>query len=178
MKTDRRGFMLGAFTGIGVAGVLYTMKRTWDPLPSVQHAGATTINLNNINDNELMIYKWRGKPIFVLKKTSEMVEKQSSNDSARDIIIDDRHYMLCIGLCTHLGCIPAYRAAKHIFQCACHGAEYDSSAINIRAPAPLPMLIPPFEVIGNSLRIGEEGTVYRKMKEAGVLGLKKIDPYV
>jgi len=43
MKKDRRGFILSAFTGIGAAGALYAMKRTGDPLPSVQHAGVTTI---------------------------------------------------------------------------------------------------------------------------------------
>ena len=177
MKTDRRGFMLGAFTGIGAAGVLYAMKRTWDPLPSVQHAGVTTIDLNEIQENALMIYKWRGKPIFVLKKTADIVAQQSANDLARDIIVGEEHYMLCIGLCTHLGCIPAYRESKHIFLCACHGAEYDTSAINTKAPAPLPMLIPPFKVKGMRLVVGEEGEAYVKMKQKGLLGLKKLDPY-
>ncbi len=178
MKTDRRGFMLGAFTGIGAAGALYAMKRTWDPLPSVQHAGVTTIELSALKDNELMIYKWRGKPIFILKKTPDIVAKQSANDLARDIVVEEAHYMLCIGLCTHLGCIPAYRESKHIFLCACHGAEYDTSAINTKAPAPLPMLIPPFKVQGKTLLIGEEGAQYIKMKQAQVLGLKVLDPKV
>jgi ubiquinol-cytochrome c reductase iron-sulfur subunit len=177
MKQDRRGFILGAFTGIGAVGALYAMKRTWDPLPSVQHAGVTTIELSDIKENELMIYKWRGKPIFVLKKTPDIVAKQSANDLARDIIVGEEHYMLCIGLCTHLGCIPAYRESQHIFLCACHGAEYDASAINIKAPAPLPMLIPPFNVKGMNLIIGEEGEAYAKMKKNKLLGLKKLDPY-
>lgn len=71
MKQDRRGFILGTFTGIGVAGALYAMKRTWDPLPSVKNAGITSIDVSTLKINELMIYKWRGKPIFLLKKTKQ-----------------------------------------------------------------------------------------------------------
>jgi ubiquinol-cytochrome c reductase iron-sulfur subunit len=44
------------------------MKRSWDPLPSVKAAGFTTIDLSAAQENVLNIEKWRGKPIFVLKK--------------------------------------------------------------------------------------------------------------
>lgn len=107
-----------------------------------------------------------------------MLEKEHANDKARNILIEGDAYMLCIGLCTHLGCIPAYRESSHLFLCACHGAEYDTSAINTKAPAPLPMLIPPFKVKGFTLTIGEKGKQYLKMKEAKVLGLKVLDPKV
>ena len=176
MKEDRRGFMLGAFTGIGAVGALYAMKRTWDPLPSVKNAGVTSIDLSTMSPNELMIYKWRGKPIFILKKDQAMLDNEHQNDKARNILVDGEQYMLCIGLCTHLGCIPAYRESNHLFLCACHGAEYDTSAINTKAPAPLPMLIPPFKVKNKTIIIGEEGEQYLKMKEAQVLGLKVLDP--
>jgi len=163
------GKLFGAVAGVGAVGALYAMKKSWDPLPSVKAAGFTTIDLSAAEPNKLMIEKWRGKPIFVLKKTPEMVAKQSAEQTARDVVVNGEHYLICIGLCTHLGCIPAYREAKHDFKCACHGGEFDSSGIDTLPPPPSPMVIPPFDVKGNAVVLGEEGEDYRKMKEAGVL---------
>jgi len=105
-----------------------------------------------------------------------MVEKSSNNEKARDVVVNGDHFLVCIGLCTHLGCIPAYRPNTHDFLCACHGAEYDHSAINTKAPAPLPMEIPPFKIDGTKIVLGEEGPEYKKMKESGVLGKTPLDP--
>lgn len=172
MEQSRRGFMgkvFGAVAGVGAVGTLYAMKKSWDPLPSVKAAGFTTVDLSAAEPNKLMIEKWRGKPIFILKKTAEMVAKQTAKETARDVVVNDAHYLICIGLCTHLGCIPAYRSAKDDFKCACHGGEFDSSGINTKAPPPSPLVIPPFDIKGNTVVLGEEGEDYRKMKKAGVL---------
>jgi ubiquinol-cytochrome c reductase iron-sulfur subunit len=75
-----------------------------------------------------------------------------------------------------LGCIPAYRPDRQDFLCACHGAEYDHSGINTKAPAPLPMEVPPFKIDGTKIVLGEEGPEYKKMKESGVLGKTPLDP--
>jgi len=163
------GKVFGAVAGVGAVGSLYAMKKSWDPLPSVKAAGFTTVDLSAAEPNKLMVEKWRGKPIFILKKTAEMVAKESAEQSARDVIVGGEHYLICIGLCTHLGCIPAYRPAKEDFKCACHGGEFDSSGIDTLAPPPSPMVIPPFAIKGNAVVLGEEGEEYRKMKEAGVL---------
>ena len=72
-KSSRRGFMgkaFGAVAGVGAVGSLVAMKRSWDPLPSVAAAGFTEIDLSNVEENKLVVEKWRGKPIFVLKKNS------------------------------------------------------------------------------------------------------------
>lgn len=172
MEQNRRGFMgkvFGAVAGVGAVGTLYAMKKSWDPLPSVKAAGFTTVDLSAAEPNKLMIEKWRGKPIFVLKKTPEMVAKQDAAETARDVIVNDTHYLICVGLCTHLGCIPAYREAKHDFKCACHGGEFDSSGIETKAPPPSPMVIPPYNIKGNTIVLGEEGEAYRQMQDAGVL---------
>ena len=97
-----------------------------------------------------------------------MVAKQSADETARDVVVEGTHYLICIGLCTHLGCIPAYRPAQFDFKCACHGGEFDSSGINTKAPPPIPLYIPPFDVKGNTVVLGEEGETFRKMKAAGI----------
>ncbi len=172
MENSRRGFMgkaFGAVAGVGAVGTLYAMKKTWDPLPSVKAAGFTTVDLSEIEPNKLVVEKWRGKPVFILKKTADMVASESEEQKARDVVVDGEHYLVCIGLCTHLGCIPAYRPDKHDFKCACHGGEFDASGIDTLPPPPSPMVIPPFNVKGKTIVLGEEGEAYKKMKEAGVL---------
>ena len=171
MKNGRRGFMgkaFGAVAGVGAVASLYAMKKSWDPLPSVRSAGFTTLDMSAYKENELVVEKWRGKPIFVLKKTAAMLAKQNDADKARDILVNGEHYMVCIGLCTHLGCIPGYRPETEDFLCACHGGMYDFTGMVTKAPPPRGLDIPPFKVDGNKLVLGEEGPEYKKMKDSGV----------
>ncbi len=172
-NSSRRGFMgkaFGAVAGVGAIASLYAMKKSWDPLPSVKAAGFTTLDMSGYKDNELVTEKWRGKPIFVLKQDAAMVETANKNpkDIERLIKIGDAYYMVCIGLCTHLGCIPGYRPDSKDFLCACHGGMYDATALVTKAPPPRGLDIPPFKVDGNKLVLGEEGPEYKKMKETGI----------
>ncbi len=163
------GKAFGAVAGVGAVGALYAMKRSWDPLPSVKAAGFTTVDLSSCVANKLVVEKWRGKPIFVLRKTPEMVAAQTPEQTARDIVIGNDHYMVNIGLCTHLGCIPAYREDRKDFLCACHGGEFNASGIDTKLPPPSPLVIPPFKINGNTLVLGEEGPEFKKMKDAGII---------
>jgi len=170
-NNSRRGFMgkaFGAVAAVGAVGSLVAMKSTWDPLPSVKAAGFTTLDMSIYQENELITEKWRGKPIFVLKKTAEMVAKQTDEQKKRDVVVGDSHFMLAIGLCTHLGCIPAYKGQEDGFLCACHGGQFDWSGAVTKVPPPRGFDIPPFKIDGNMLVLGEEGPEYKQMKETGV----------
>ncbi len=166
VKKERRNFLgmaLGGFTALGGVAALGAMKRSWDPLPSVKSAGFTTVDLSSAKENELVVEKWRGKPIFILKKSADM----KPND--RDVVVGDARYHVSIGLCTHLGCIPAYSAGEHEFQCACHGGVFDASGEVLKSPPPSPLVVPPFKIDGTKLVLGEEGDDYKKMKTAGLV---------
>jgi ubiquinol-cytochrome c reductase iron-sulfur subunit len=169
-RRDVMGMALGACAVVGGGFALAGMKQAWDPLPSVKAAGTTKVDLSTAEENVLYTEKWRGKPIFILKKSSEMIASSGEDEKKRDIVVAGNRYSIFIALCTHLGCIPSYRKKDKDFLCACHGATYDVSGINTKAPAPLPMLIPPFKIDGTSLILGEAGPEYEKMKLAGVLG--------
>ena len=144
------------------------MKKSWDPLPSVKAAGFTTLDMSIYKENELVVEKWRGKPIFVLRKSADMVAKQNEDDKKRDIVVDGVHFSVCIGLCTHLGCIPAYRPETLDFKCACHGGEFDFAGMVTLVPPPRGFDIPPFKIDGKKLVLGEKGPEYIQMKESGV----------
>jgi len=172
-NNSRRGFMgkaFGAVAGIGAIGSLVAMKQSWDPLPSVKAAGFTTLDMSAYAENELVTEKWRGKPIFVLKLNADMLKAMQSkkNDMDRLIKIDGSHYMVTIGLCTHLGCIPGYNPDEKSFLCACHGGMYDASGDVTKAPPPRGLDIPPFKINGTKLVLGEEGPEYKAMKENGI----------
>ena len=162
-RRDFMGMALGACAAVGGVGALYAAKRTWDPLPSVKAAGFTTIDLSSAKPNELIVEKWRGKPIFVLKKTADM----KPND--RDLVIGSDRFHISIGLCTHLGCIPAYKKDSKTFFCACHGGVFDASGVNDPGlPPPSPLEIPPFRIDGTKIVLGETGPEYQKMLDAGI----------
>lgn len=170
-NSSRRGFMgkaFGAVAGVGALGSLVAMKKTWDPLPSVRAAGFTTLDMTTYEENVLVTEKWRGKPIFVLKKSEDMVAKQSEDQKKRDIVVDGSHYMISIGLCTHLGCIPAYNASKQAFLCACHGGKFDYTGAVTKVPPPRGFDIPPFKIYANTVVLGEAGPEYTNMKETGI----------
>lgn len=161
ISESRRGFMgfaFGAVAAVGGAFSLVAMKKTWDPLPSVKAAGFTTVDLSSMQDGELRTIEWRKKPIFILKKATDMAK-----DSKRDVVIENASYTVVIGLCTHLGCIPAYAPSEQLFKCACHGGEFDISGVNVFGPPPRPLDIPPFKIDGTKLVLGEEGPEYQKM---------------
>ncbi len=167
-RRDFMGMALGGFTALGGIGALYAMKKTWDPLPSVKSAGFTTIDLKDAPENVLVTEKWRGKPIFVLKQSKEMVAKaKKSKEIDRLIKIGDEYYMVAVGLCTHLGCIPGYNPETEGFLCACHGGQYDSTAMVTKAPPPRGLDIPPFKIDGTKLVLGEQGPEYKKMLADG-----------
>ena len=152
------GYSFGAVAGAGFLFALGAMKKSWDPLPSVRSAGFTSIDLSPLKSGEFAQFEWRKKPIFIIKKSPDM----KINDK-RDVVIGDDRYMLAIGLCTHLGCIPSWAPSRKIFKCACHGGEFDESGVNTFGPPPRPLDIPPFDIKGSTLVLGESGQAYKKL---------------
>ena len=172
-NNSRRGFMgkaFGAVAGIGAIGSLVAMKKTWDPLPSIKAAGFTTLDMSIYEENVMVTEKWRGKPIFVLKKSADTIAKEKGNAAAeaRNIKVGGADFMVAIGLCTHLGCIPAFRKDTNDFKCACHGGEFTASGLVQAVPPPRGFDIPKFKIDGNKLVLGEVGPEWQAMKDNGV----------
>ncbi len=161
INESRRGFVgkaFGAVAGVGAVASLVAMKKTWDPLPSVMAAGFTVVDVSNMEENKLNIVVWRGKPIFVLKYSADMKPTEG-----RNVKIGDNYFSVMIGLCTHLGCIPAYREDKKDFKCACHGGKYTDAGVQTFGPPPRPLDIPPFDLDGTTLTLGKDGAAYKEL---------------
>ena len=82
-------------------------------------------------------------------------------EAPRDLIVGSDRFTVAIGLCTHLGCIPAWK--KDMWKCACHGGEFNANAKNTFGPPPRPLDLPPFSVKGTTITLGEEGPEYKKI---------------
>ena len=120
------------------------------------------VSLSDIPEGKNAIFKWQGKPLFVRHRSQEEIASVNEVDVAslrhpeRD---SDRvqfpEWLVIIGVCTHLGCIPISNAGDYGgYFCPCHGSHYDASGRIRKGPAPLNMEVPRHEFQGDLLLVG------------------------
>ncbi|XP_013135931.1 PREDICTED: cytochrome b-c1 complex subunit Rieske, mitochondrial [Papilio polytes] len=119
------------------------------------------INLAEIPEGKSVTFKWRGKPLFIRHRTAEEIttEKAVPLDQLRDPEPDEKRaqdpeWLVVIGVCTHLGCVPIANAGDFGgYYCPCHGSHYDASGRIRKGPAPLNLEIPPYNFVEGGLLI-------------------------
>lgn len=140
--------------------------------------GPVEVDIGSIGPGELRTVEWRGKPVWVLRRTGAMLESLRTQD---DLLSDPRSTRLdqqpgyarnelrsvkadiavLVAVCTHLGCIPSFRpepAAADIgaswrggFYCPCHGSKFDfAGRVFKNVPAPSNLEVPPHHYAGES----------------------------
>ena len=172
----RRDFLYvatSAVGAIGAAALLVPLVAQMNPDASTIAAGAPIeVDLAPIAEGQVIKVFWRGKPIFVSHRTKKEIDEARSvnvatlpdpqTDQSR-VKPDHDQWLVLIGICTHLGCIPlAHEGDYDGWFCPCHGSQYDSSGRIRRGPAPLNLAIPPYEFVSDTrIRIGEESQTSR-----------------
>ncbi|MCC6921240.1 MAG: ubiquinol-cytochrome c reductase iron-sulfur subunit [Alphaproteobacteria bacterium] len=164
---SRRDFLYvfsGAAAGVGVAVTAWPFIDQMNPSAAVQALAATEVDLTPIQDGQQITVMWQGKPTWVRKRTqAEIDEVRAMPDSElKDPEADqDRvkkpEWLVVIGICTHLGCIPNRDNSKQPggYLCACHGSVYDASGRILHGPAPANLPVPPYQFVSDTLiRIG------------------------
>jgi ubiquinol-cytochrome c reductase iron-sulfur subunit len=112
-------------------------------------------DLSQMDYGETLTVKWRGKPIFIRRRTEaeialeESVPLEHLRDQEKD---SDRtikpEYIVVLGICPHLGCVPVSNAGEFGgWLCPCHGSHYDTSGRIRKGPAPLNLEVPPYKFI-------------------------------
>lgn len=175
VSRGRRRFLIGATSvvgGVGVVGAAVPFVASWNPSAKAEAAGApVTVNISKIEPGQQITVAWRGKPVWIVRRTEEMLsnikklndrvkDPQSKEPQQPDYITGiyratKKEYAVLIGICTHLGCVPTYRpevAPADLgenwlggFLCACHGSRYDlSGRVFPNQPAPLNLEVPPY----------------------------------
>ncbi|KAJ2954430.1 hypothetical protein O0L34_g2699 [Tuta absoluta] len=112
------------------------------------------VELSGIAPGACSVVKWRGKPLMIKNRTPEEieVEKATAVSSLRDPESEEARtqkpeWLVIIGICTHLGCVPIANTGDHVggFYCPCHGSHYDNLGRIRKGPAPTNMIVPPYK---------------------------------
>ncbi|XP_059452128.1 cytochrome b-c1 complex subunit Rieske-4, mitochondrial-like [Corylus avellana] len=121
------------------------------------------VDISSIEPGSTVTVKWRGKPVFIRRRTEDDIKLANSVDigSLRDPQQDservkDPEWLIVVGVCTHLGCIPLPNAGDFGgWFCPCHGSHYDVSGRIRKGPAPYNLEVPTYTFLDeNKLMIG------------------------
>ena len=178
----RRRFLTATATvvgGVGAAFVAVPFLKSWSPSERAQAAGAPVeADISKLEEGALMTVEWRGKPVWVLKRTEKMLTELST---LNDQLLDPRSEMasqqpkyaqnanrsinpqilVLVGICTHLGCSPTFRPDiapadlgpdwKGGFFCPCHGSRFDlAGRVYKNVPAPSNLEVPSYRYLSDS----------------------------
>lgn len=163
--SSKRDFLTWSSIGlasVGVATVALPFVDSMNPSADVLAQGSITVDISKLTAGNEMKVLWRGKPIFIRMRTEEQIkEAESANiedlpdpetDEAR-VKAGKSQYLVLIGICTHLGCVPT--ESSYGWLCPCHGSKYDMSGRVTRGPAEFNMAIPPYTFISDTvIKIG------------------------
>jgi ubiquinol-cytochrome c reductase iron-sulfur subunit len=158
-KRDFLKLVTGASAAIGTAAVAWAFIDYMEPSKDVLALSSVEMDLTPIVEGQGVTVLWQGKPIFVRHRTpAEIKEAQDTplaqlsdpqTDAAR-VQPGHAQWIVLIGICTHLGCIPLGnkptdpRGEWGGWFCPCHGSQYDTSGRVRRGPAPLNLPLPPY----------------------------------
>jgi ubiquinol-cytochrome c reductase iron-sulfur subunit len=162
IQSERRDFLFTVTYTIGAVGVgaaIWPLIDQMNPGSSVKALATTEVDVSSVEVGKTIIVLWRGKPIFIRRRTKEEIEEASAVD-LKDLKdpekdedrVKDPEWLVMIGVCTHLGCIPLGEKGEYNgWFCPCHGSHYDTSGRVRKGPAPNNLEIPKYEFINNNI---------------------------
>jgi ubiquinol-cytochrome c reductase iron-sulfur subunit len=184
----RRDFLViaaNALMGVGAACAAWPLIKSMNPALDVLAAGAPVdIDISSIQPGQQIVVVWRSRPIFIVNRNpDELAKLQTVQDTSllRDPDSDEMQqppyaknwhrslkpeFLVLVGICTHLGCIPSFTPAAGGslganwpggYFCPCHGSRYDlSGRVFSGVPAPYNLPVPPHHFVNDTtIRIGE-----------------------
>jgi ubiquinol-cytochrome c reductase iron-sulfur subunit len=188
VDSDRRRFLTGTAAvigGVGAATASIPFVVAFLPSARAKAIGAPVeADLSLIEPGQRVIFKWRGMPVWVVRRTNEQIETLkavamgtlSDPESAKSQQPEfaqnawrssNPEYLVLVGICTHLGCSPTFRPNpddevgadwKGGFFCPCHGSKFDlAGRVFANVPAPTNLSVPPYRFLNETrILIGEE----------------------
>ncbi len=168
-KTRRDFLTLSAIAagGVGAGTVAIKVLNSMNPAADVKALSSIEVDIKDLEPGTSKTVVWRGKPVFVRRRTEAEIQKAQETPlkSLKDPETDQERfalnpeYLVVVGVCTHLGCIPNERknmttADGGGWLCACHGSIYDTSGRIVSGPAPTNLPVPPYTLSNTTLKIG------------------------
>jgi ubiquinol-cytochrome c reductase iron-sulfur subunit len=180
-EPNRRDFIVilaQAFAGVGAAVALWPFIHQMNPDASTQALASIEVDLSPVKEGQAITVSWRGKPIFIRNRTPDEVKAAKAvkitdlkDQLARNDGLfsgaratdenrtkkDKENWLVLIGICTHLGCIPKGQSMGDSrgdyggWFCPCHGSHYDTAGRIRQGPAPQNLEVPPYEFTSNTI---------------------------
>ncbi len=182
MNPSKRKFLIAATSAVGgvaAAAVAIPLVMSMQPSARAKAAGAPVeVDISKVEPGMLLTVEWRGKPVWIVNRTKEMLDKLPTIDG---LLADPEErtcrnspttatnatrsikpeYLVAVGICTHLGCSPTFRpevGAADLggdwpggFFCPCHGSRFDLAARVFKGvPAPTNLVIPPHQYLSDT----------------------------
>jgi len=182
VDTSKRRFLLaatGAVGGVAAAGVAIPFVGSMLPSAKAKAAGAPIeVDVSKLEPGAQLTVEWRGKPVWIVRRTPEMIAQLDQNaDKLSDPGAEAQQqpeycknktrslkpeYLVVVGVCTHLGCSPTFRADKGAadlggdwpggYYCPCHGSRFDlAGRVFKNVPAPVNLVVPPHRYISDAV---------------------------
>jgi len=187
--SNRRKFLTNVTSVMGGIGGLFALVpflSSMSPSERAKSAGAPIeIDVSSLKPGSYKVVEWRGKPVWVVRRTKEMIDQTLDvDDLLRDPKSLEEHqpsytqnkyrsinpeYLVLLGVCTHLGCSPLYKPNPKSeelgldwtggFFCPCHGSKFDlSGRVHKGVPAPYNLEVPPYYFATETrIIVGEDG---------------------
>ncbi|TCT40184.1 ubiquinol-cytochrome c reductase iron-sulfur subunit [Martelella mediterranea] len=180
-EPTRRDFLYlttGVAAAVGAAAVAWPFIDQMQPDASTLALSTVEVDVSSLEPGMSLTVKWRGKPVFIRNRTEQEIEAAKqvplsdlkdpearnenlpasapATDVDRSAGEGKENWLVMIGVCTHLGCIPLGQSGEFGgWFCPCHGSHYDTAGRIRKGPAPENMAIPLFEFTSDTVvRIG------------------------
>ncbi|KWV60228.1 ubiquinol-cytochrome c reductase iron-sulfur subunit [Rhizobium altiplani] len=180
-EPTRRDFL---YLTTGMAGAVGAVAVAWPFIDQMRPDASTLalasieVDVSSLEPGMSLTAKWRGKPIFIRNRTPEEVKAADEvplsdlkDPVARNANLpsdaqatgvdrsagkDKENWIVMIGSCTHLGCIPLGQAGEYNgWFCPCHGSVYDTAGRIRKGPAPQNLAIPTYSFVSDKvIKIG------------------------
>ncbi|MDD9725546.1 ubiquinol-cytochrome c reductase iron-sulfur subunit [Roseovarius sp. SK2] len=174
----RRDFIYYATAGAGAVAVgaaVWPLVNQMNPSADVQALSSIRVDVSGVDQGSQLTVKWLGKPVFIRRRTEAEIEAARSVDvsslpdqvarnenlqgeaAATDenrALDETGEWLVQIGVCTHLGCVPLSNAGDYVLDsgvggwfCPCHGSHYDTAGRIRKGPAPENLPVPVAEFV-------------------------------
>jgi ubiquinol-cytochrome c reductase iron-sulfur subunit len=187
-EATRRDFIYvfaGAFAAVGAAASVWPLIDQMEPSADVLAAGSPlTVDLSKVEPGQQITVMWRGRPMFIVNRTPPILDGLKSQtflsrlrdpdsqqnqqpDYARNWSRSIKpEFLVIVGICTHLGCIPEFRPEPAAggawpagYFCPCHGSRYDMAGRVFQGvPAPYNLPVPPYRFENDTTIVIGENT--------------------
>lgn len=168
-EVTRRDFIHVATAGVGAVGAAvaaWPFVHQMNPAADTLALASVEVDVSGILEGEALLVKWRGKPVFIRHRTASEIEAANAVDTnslpdpqadSDRVIAGNEKYLVLIGVCTHLGCVPLgtkpgdEKGEFGGWFCPCHGSHYDTSGRIRKGPAPLNLEVPEYAYLSDTV---------------------------